>query len=64
MKEELKTNDDWELLSNPMNIIGTKRVYKNKLDKNGIVTRNKKLYDQLKAFLVKNKIIPHIPHRP
>nr|GEW49146.1 retrovirus-related Pol polyprotein from transposon TNT 1-94 [Tanacetum cinerariifolium] len=46
MQEELnqfKTNDVWELLPNPMDmtIIGTKWVYRNKLDENGIVTRNK-----------------------
>nr|GEV83207.1 retrovirus-related Pol polyprotein from transposon TNT 1-94 [Tanacetum cinerariifolium] len=46
MQEELnqfKTNDVWKLVPNPMNmtIIGTKWVYKNKLDDNGIVTRNK-----------------------
>nr|GEU33280.1 retrovirus-related Pol polyprotein from transposon TNT 1-94 [Tanacetum cinerariifolium] len=46
MQDELnkfKTNDVWELLPNPidMTIIGTKWVYRNKLDENGIVTRNK-----------------------
>ncbi|GJX66834.1 retrovirus-related pol polyprotein from transposon TNT 1-94 [Tanacetum coccineum] len=46
MQEELNqfiSNDVWELVPNPMNmtIIGTKWVYRNKLDKNGIVTRNK-----------------------
>ncbi|GJY42465.1 retrovirus-related pol polyprotein from transposon TNT 1-94 [Tanacetum coccineum] len=46
MQEELnqfKTNDVWELVPNPINmtIIGTKWVYRNKLDENGIVTRNK-----------------------
>ncbi|GJT82748.1 retrovirus-related pol polyprotein from transposon TNT 1-94 [Tanacetum coccineum] len=46
MQKELnqfKTNDVWELVSNPMDmtIIGTKWVYRNKLDKNGVVTRNK-----------------------
>nr|GEY87501.1 retrovirus-related Pol polyprotein from transposon TNT 1-94 [Tanacetum cinerariifolium] len=46
MQEELnqfKTNDVWELVPNPMymTIIGTKWVYRNKLDDNGIVTRNK-----------------------
>ncbi|GKC04348.1 hypothetical protein Tco_0995958, partial [Tanacetum coccineum] len=45
MQEELnqfKTNDVWELVSNLMNmtITGTKWVYRNKLDENGIVTRN------------------------
>ncbi|GJS27944.1 retrovirus-related pol polyprotein from transposon TNT 1-94 [Tanacetum coccineum] len=46
MQEELnqfKTNDVWELVPNPMDmtIIGTKWVYRNKLDENSIVTRNK-----------------------
>ncbi|GJV22306.1 retrovirus-related pol polyprotein from transposon TNT 1-94 [Tanacetum coccineum] len=46
MQEELNqfiSNGVWELVPNPMNmtIIGTKWVYRNKLDKNGIVTRNK-----------------------
>nr|GEV21554.1 retrovirus-related Pol polyprotein from transposon TNT 1-94 [Tanacetum cinerariifolium] len=46
MQEELnqfKTNDVWELVLNPMDmtIIGTKWVYRNNLDENGVVTRNK-----------------------
>ncbi|GJU31604.1 retrovirus-related pol polyprotein from transposon TNT 1-94 [Tanacetum coccineum] len=46
MQEELNqliSNDVWELVPNPMNmtIIGTQWVYRNKLDENGIVTRNK-----------------------
>ncbi|GJV49975.1 retrovirus-related pol polyprotein from transposon TNT 1-94 [Tanacetum coccineum] len=46
MQEELnqfKTNEVWELVPNPMDmtIIGTKWVYRNKLDENGVVTRNK-----------------------
>ncbi|GKB20703.1 retrovirus-related pol polyprotein from transposon TNT 1-94 [Tanacetum coccineum] len=46
MQEELnqfKTNDVWELVLSPMDmtIIGTKWVYRNKLDENGVVTRNK-----------------------
>nr|GFB63482.1 retrovirus-related Pol polyprotein from transposon TNT 1-94 [Tanacetum cinerariifolium] len=37
------SNDVWELVPNPkdMTIIGTKWVYRNKLDENGIVSRNK-----------------------
>ncbi|GJU83018.1 retrovirus-related pol polyprotein from transposon TNT 1-94 [Tanacetum coccineum] len=37
------SNDVWELVPNPMDmtIIGTKWVYRNKLDENGVVTRNK-----------------------
>ncbi|GJX69213.1 retrovirus-related pol polyprotein from transposon TNT 1-94 [Tanacetum coccineum] len=46
MQEELNqfiANDVWDLVPLPKNqsIIGTKWVYKNKLDKNGIVSRNK-----------------------
>ncbi|GJW64738.1 retrovirus-related pol polyprotein from transposon TNT 1-94 [Tanacetum coccineum] len=46
MQEELnqfKTNDVWSLISPPRNqtIIGTKWVFKNKLNENGIVSRNK-----------------------
>ncbi|GJX66533.1 retrovirus-related pol polyprotein from transposon TNT 1-94 [Tanacetum coccineum] len=46
MQEELtqfKTNDVWCLVPPPKNhtIIGTKWVFKNKLDENGVVSRNK-----------------------
>ncbi|GJW51706.1 retrovirus-related pol polyprotein from transposon TNT 1-94 [Tanacetum coccineum] len=46
MQDELNqfiSNDVWELVSNPMDmtIIGTKWVYRNKLDENGVVTKNK-----------------------
>ncbi|GJW93847.1 retrovirus-related pol polyprotein from transposon TNT 1-94 [Tanacetum coccineum] len=46
MQEELNqfiTNDVWELVSQPRNmtIIGTKWVFRNKLDENDIVSRNK-----------------------
>ncbi|GJZ25504.1 retrovirus-related pol polyprotein from transposon TNT 1-94 [Tanacetum coccineum] len=46
MQEELNqfiSNDVWELVPNPIDMtsIGTKWVYRNKLDENGIVTRNK-----------------------
>ncbi|GJQ96848.1 retrovirus-related pol polyprotein from transposon TNT 1-94 [Tanacetum coccineum] len=46
MQEELNqiiSNDVWELVPNPkdMTIIGTKRVYRNKHDENGVVSRNK-----------------------
>ncbi|GKC56976.1 retrovirus-related pol polyprotein from transposon TNT 1-94 [Tanacetum coccineum] len=46
MQEELnqfKTNDVWSLIPPPKNqtIIGTKWVFKNKLDENGVVSRNK-----------------------
>ncbi|GJZ95119.1 zf-CCHC domain-containing protein [Tanacetum coccineum] len=46
MQEELNqfiANDVWELVPQPMNmtIIGTKWVFRNKLDENGIVSQNK-----------------------
>nr|GEW52841.1 retrovirus-related Pol polyprotein from transposon TNT 1-94 [Tanacetum cinerariifolium] len=46
MQEELNqfiANDVWELVPQPrnMSIIGTKWVFRNKLDENGIVSRNK-----------------------
>ncbi|GJV71316.1 retrovirus-related pol polyprotein from transposon TNT 1-94 [Tanacetum coccineum] len=74
MQEELNQfilNDVWEIVPNPMDmtIIGTKWVYRNKLDENDVVTRNKARlkkalyglkqapkawYDRLKAFLIKH----------
>ncbi|GJS41178.1 retrovirus-related pol polyprotein from transposon TNT 1-94 [Tanacetum coccineum] len=41
--ENVIANDVWELVPNPKNmtIIGTKWVYRNKLDENGVVSRNK-----------------------
>ena len=46
MEEELsqiKKNDTWELVprTKDKNVIGTKWVFRNKLDENGQVTRNK-----------------------
>ena len=46
MEEELsqiEKNDTWELVPRPKdkNVIGTKCVFRNKLDKNGQVTQNK-----------------------
>jgi hypothetical protein len=46
MQEELnefKRNEVWDLVLRPdeVNIIGTKWVYRNKSDENGVVTRNK-----------------------
>ena len=46
MKEEInqiEKNKTWNLVPRleDMNVIGTKWVYRNKLDKNGEVTRNK-----------------------
>ncbi|GJS52459.1 retrovirus-related pol polyprotein from transposon TNT 1-94 [Tanacetum coccineum] len=46
MQEELNqftANDVWELVPNPksMTIIGTKWIFRNKLDENGVVSRNK-----------------------
>jgi hypothetical protein len=45
MQEKLnnfKINQVWTLVERPkINMIGTKRVFRNKQDKNGVVTRNK-----------------------
>jgi len=46
MQEELnqfKRSELWDLVPRPkgMNVFGTKWIYKNKSDKNGVVTRNK-----------------------
>ena len=46
MEEEpsqIEKNDTWELVPRPKdkNVIGTKWVFKNKLDENGQVTQNK-----------------------
>ena len=67
MQEELnqfKANDVWELVQNPMNmtIIGTKWVYRNKLDENGVVSRNKaRLVPKViinKKELIMTKLMP------
>ncbi|GJT10542.1 retrovirus-related pol polyprotein from transposon TNT 1-94 [Tanacetum coccineum] len=57
MQEELNqfvANDVWELVPQPRNmtIIGTKWVFRNKLDENGVVSRNKARYikEMLKKF--------------
>ena len=46
MQEELnqfERNEVWELVPKPndQSVIGTKWVYKNKMDENGIIIRNK-----------------------
>ena len=46
MQEELEQfikNDIWELVKKPSDghIVGTKWIFKNKIDENGIVVRNK-----------------------
>ena len=46
MQEELnqfESNEVWELVPRPNNqsVIGTKWVYRNKMDENGIIIRNK-----------------------
>ncbi|GJS04519.1 retrovirus-related pol polyprotein from transposon TNT 1-94 [Tanacetum coccineum] len=56
MQEELNqfiTNDVWELVQNPMDmtIIGTKWVYRNKLNENEIVTRNKARLESIRILL-------------
>jgi hypothetical protein len=41
--DQIEKNDTWELVPRPKdkNLIGTKWVYKNKLNEDGHVTRNK-----------------------
>ena len=41
--EKIEKNNTWELVPRPhdKNIIGTKRIFKNKLNENGEVIRNK-----------------------
>ncbi|GKB62484.1 retrovirus-related pol polyprotein from transposon TNT 1-94 [Tanacetum coccineum] len=56
MQEKLnqfKTNDVWELVPNPMDmtIIGTTWIYRNKLDENGVVTRNKARLESIRILL-------------
>ncbi|GJW67676.1 zf-CCHC domain-containing protein [Tanacetum coccineum] len=56
IQEELNqfiANDVWELVPNPKNmtIIGTKWVYRNKLDENGVVSRNKARLESIKNLL-------------
>ncbi|GJR05828.1 zf-CCHC domain-containing protein [Tanacetum coccineum] len=57
MQEELNqfvANDVWELVPQPRNmtIIGTKWVFRNKLDENGIVSRNKARCKKLNSGMV------------
>ncbi|GKA21620.1 retrovirus-related pol polyprotein from transposon TNT 1-94 [Tanacetum coccineum] len=56
MQEELNqfiANDVWELVPQPKNmtIIGTKWVFRNKLDENGIVSRNKARLESIRILL-------------
>ncbi|GJR98568.1 retrovirus-related pol polyprotein from transposon TNT 1-94 [Tanacetum coccineum] len=56
MQEELNqfiANDVWELVPQPRNmtIIGTKWVFRNKLDENGIVSRNKARLESIRILL-------------
>jgi hypothetical protein len=55
--DQIKRNDTWELVPKPKdkNVIGTKWVFRNKVDENGQVTRNKarlvcKGYAQIEGF--------------
>ena len=66
MKEELQQfdkNQVWQLVSKPKNcsIIGTKWVYKNKLDENGKILRNKARlvaqgYNQQKSIVMRHML--------
>ncbi|GJV45362.1 retrovirus-related pol polyprotein from transposon TNT 1-94 [Tanacetum coccineum] len=78
MQEELNqfiANDVWELVPQPRNmtIIGTKWVFRNKLDENGVVSRNKARlvaqgynqqegidYDETYALVARLESIGHI----
>ncbi|GJZ72833.1 retrovirus-related pol polyprotein from transposon TNT 1-94 [Tanacetum coccineum] len=56
MQKELNqfiTNDVWELVPNPkdMAITGTKWVFRNKLDENGVVSRNKARIESIRILL-------------
>ncbi|GJZ84386.1 retrovirus-related pol polyprotein from transposon TNT 1-94 [Tanacetum coccineum] len=56
MQEELNqfiTNDVWELVPQPKNmiIIGTKWVFRNKLDENGVVSRTKARLESIRILL-------------
>ncbi|GJS88005.1 retrovirus-related pol polyprotein from transposon TNT 1-94 [Tanacetum coccineum] len=56
MKEELNqfvANDVWDLVPLPMNqsVIGTKWVFRNKLDENAIVSRNKARLESIRILL-------------
>ncbi|GJU27156.1 retrovirus-related pol polyprotein from transposon TNT 1-94 [Tanacetum coccineum] len=56
MQEELNqfiANDVWELVPQPKNmtIIGTKWVFRNKLDENGVVSRNKARLESIRILL-------------
>nr|GEY38689.1 retrovirus-related Pol polyprotein from transposon TNT 1-94 [Tanacetum cinerariifolium] len=58
MQEELNhfvADDVWELVAQPRNmtIIGTKWVFRNKLDENGIVSRNKARHYALRIMVSK-----------
>ncbi|GKD19055.1 retrovirus-related pol polyprotein from transposon TNT 1-94 [Tanacetum coccineum] len=61
MQEELNqfiANDVWELVPQPRNmtIIGTKWVFRNKLDENGIVSRNKARVNKILLAMLGFKI--------
>ncbi|GJS61418.1 retrovirus-related pol polyprotein from transposon TNT 1-94 [Tanacetum coccineum] len=59
MQEELNqfiANDVWELVPQPKNmtIIGTKWVFRNKLDENGVVSQNKARLESIRILLAYN----------
>ncbi|GJX71132.1 retrovirus-related pol polyprotein from transposon TNT 1-94 [Tanacetum coccineum] len=73
MQEELSqfiANDIWELVPQPRNmtIIGTKWVFRNKLYKNGVVSRNKARlvaqgYNQQEEATIMNELMPGLLDR-
>jgi hypothetical protein len=55
--DEIEKNETWELVPRPKdkNVIGTKWIFRNKLNKDGKVTRNKERlvcngYDQVEGI--------------
>ena len=65
--DQIEKNDTWELVPRPKNknVIGTKWVFRNKLNEDGQVTRNKarlvcKGYAQIKESTLKR----HMPQLP
>jgi hypothetical protein len=63
--DQIEKNDTWELVPRPKNknVIGTKWVFRNKLNEDGQVTRNKaslacKGYAQIEGIEFEEKFVP------